>query len=107
MESEGSKAGPSGDQTTVVNQTVVVVGSKKSVAVAAILSLFFGPLGMLYSTVSGAIVMFFVGLVLILSVGYPAFFVLIPAYVGWAMVAADKHNHDLETTAQELREQKL
>jgi hypothetical protein len=39
----------------------VYLGQEKSVASAIVLSFFFGPLGMLYSTVAGALVMFFVG----------------------------------------------
>lgn len=44
--------------------TVVTVASPKSVGVAFLLTLLFGPLGMFYSTVSGALIMlgvFFVG----------------------------------------------
>jgi hypothetical protein len=47
--------------------TVVTVAQPKSVGVALLLTFFFGPLGMLYSTVSGALIMlgisFFGGLV--------------------------------------------
>lgn len=39
------------------NVNVVVTKSPKSVGIAIALSLFFGPLGMFYSTVLGAIVM--------------------------------------------------
>ena len=37
--------------------TVVTIAHPKSVGVALLLTLFFGPLGMLYSTVSGALIM--------------------------------------------------
>jgi hypothetical protein len=39
------------------NTTVVVLAPRKSVGLAFLLTFFFGPLGMLYSTVSGALVM--------------------------------------------------
>jgi hypothetical protein len=43
---------------------VVMVGQQKSVAVAILLTFFFGPLGMFYSTVVGAIIMLIVNMVL-------------------------------------------
>ena len=47
--------------------------NRKSVLLAIILTLFFGPLGMLYSTITGAVIM----LVLYLALGIPTF--------GWAL----------------------
>lgn len=76
-----------------VTQTMAVnVSSSKSVGVAVLLAFFFGPLGMLYSTVLGAVVMFFVNLV----VGIPTYgFGLLltwPGCVIWAAIAANNHN---------------
>ena len=76
-----------------VTQTMAVnVGSSKSVGVAVLLAFFFGPLGMLYSTILGAAVMFFVNLV----VGIPTYgFGLLltwPGCVIWAAIAANNHN---------------
>lgn len=43
---------------------IVVVGTPKSMSAAVLLAFFFGPLGLLYSTVTGAIVMFLINLIL-------------------------------------------
>jgi hypothetical protein len=42
------------------SRQIVVIQAPKSVAVAFLLTFFFGPLGMLYSTVKGALIMLFV-----------------------------------------------
>ena len=73
-------------------QNVIVIGKQKSVGVAFILAFFFGPLGLLYASVLGGIIMFFVSIL---------FFVLIPiigpifSWIGciiWAVMAADNAN---------------
>lgn len=74
---------------------VVVVGSRKSVGVAMILSIWLGPLGMLYSTVRGAVVMFFLNLfvaVVTLGIGLVLTW---PIGVLWAAYAASEHNRRL------------
>lgn len=76
---------------------VVVVSSPKSVGISILLTILFGPLGMLYSTVSGAIIM------LILSIGLAFFtaglslFVTWPICIIWGAVAASSHNQKLAT----------
>lgn len=77
-------------QQVQVNQISVAPRQEKSVAVALVLTFFFGPLGMLYSTVVGAIVMFFANLILgTLTFGL---FLLIswPIQMIWAGVAASE-----------------
>ncbi len=75
-----------------VTHTIVVAGNKKSVGMAFLLALLFGPLGLLYASVQGAIVMFFVGLfvgIITLGFGLPL------AWIGsviWAVMAAEKTN---------------
>jgi hypothetical protein len=74
-------------QHVQVNQ-VTVVSNEKSVGVALLLTFFFGPLGMLYSTVVGALVMMGLGFVLgILTLGL-WFLVAWPIQMVWAAVAA-------------------
>lgn len=52
-------------------QTVVIVGKQKSVGVAFLLAFLFGPLGLLYASVVGGIVMIIVsGLVAIVTLGF-------------------------------------
>jgi len=68
-------------------QSTVVVQAPKSRGVAFLLAFLFGPLGMLYSTVAGAIVMFFVSIVLgVLTLGL-SFLVTWPICIIWAVVA--------------------
>jgi len=50
------------------------MAQRKSIVISLLLTLFFGPFGMLYSTVTGAIVM----LILYLALGVPT--------LGWALV---------------------
>jgi len=78
------------------NTTVVVLAPPKSVGVAFLLTFFFGPLGMLYSTVSGALIMlgvmlvggFFVAVVTF-GLGLLLFWPLVwAASIIWACVAA-------------------
>jgi len=67
----------------------VVVLTPKSVGLAAVLAFFFGPLGMLYSTVLGAVVMFAVELVVgVATLGLGLFFTW-PLCMIWAVVAAN------------------
>jgi hypothetical protein len=81
---------------------VIVLGQPKSVAVAAIAGLFLGPLGMLYSTGIGALVMFLVSLVLIpLTLG-AGFVITAPICAIWAAQAASEHNRKLRQPVQGL-----
>jgi hypothetical protein len=70
----------------------VVVLAPKSVGAAAVLTFFFGPLGMLYSTVLGAVVMFAVEVVVAMLTFGVGLVVTWPVCVVWAAVAASKHN---------------
>src|SRR5207253_9980237 len=81
------------------NVTVQLCGAPKSVAAAIILSFFFGPLGMLYSTVVGGITIFFINLILgICTCGLllvPSLLITWPVGIVWAAVAAANHNSHL------------
>lgn len=71
---------------------VIVVQSPKSPGVAAILGFFLGPLGLLYSTVAGAVTMFFVNLVIgLLTLGL-GLILTWPVCALWGYVAAKSHN---------------
>jgi hypothetical protein len=83
----------------MINQPpVLVVREQKSVAVAVLLSFFFGPFGMFYSTTTGAVVMLAVNLVigcigfLTLGIGW---FLYIGTWIGgiiWAAIEANNYN---------------
>jgi hypothetical protein len=87
---------PPGGHPTVVQQTTVIqVGSQKSVGGAVVLAFFFGPLGMLYSTVVGACVMFVVNIVVFIGTAGLGLLVTIPIGMIWAGSAASSHNNSL------------
>jgi hypothetical protein len=66
----------------------MIVKEGKSRTVAFLLAFFFGPLGMLYSTVVGGLVMLVVGAILMFFTFGLAIFVVWPACIIWAVLAA-------------------
>jgi hypothetical protein len=83
----------------VQQTTVIQMGSQKSVAGAVLLAFFFGPLGMLYATVPGALIMFVISFpVLILTLGL-GLLITLPICAIWAGVAASSHNARLQGVA--------
>ena len=81
----------------VTEQTrqVVVVTPTKSAGVAILLTVLFGPLGMFYSTIAGAIVMIVVSLVVALfTLGF-GFILTWPICIVWAAMATSLHNKKL------------
>lgn len=74
-------------------QTIIMMGqSKKSPALAFILSFFFGPLGLLYASVSGGIIMLLIDIpVFFLTFGFGLIFTNLICVV-WAMIAVSNHN---------------
>lgn len=69
--------------------------SQKSMAIAIILTILFGPLGMLYSTIWGGVIM----LIACVVIGVPTLgiglWVLWPICVIWGAVAANSYNKKL------------
>jgi hypothetical protein len=85
----------------VQQTTVIQVGSQKSVPGAVLLALFFGPLGMIYATVPGALIMFFINIfVAIVTLGLGLLLTL-PICAIWAGVAASSHNKRLGFSSQQ------
>ena len=73
----------------------VVSVSPKSVGIAIILTVLFGPLGMFYSTVAGAIIMMVVSVVAaVLTVGI-GLLVTWPICIVWGAVSANSYNKKL------------
>jgi hypothetical protein len=67
----------------------------KSVGVAFVLTFFFGPLGMLYSTVTGAVVMLIVSvLAAVVTLGLSVI-VTWPICIVWGCIAASSYNNRL------------
>lgn len=71
-----------------VQPQVIIVKSQKSIGFAIILTLFLGPLGMLYSTVAGAIVMFFINLLMLFFTAGLGLFLTLPIGIVWAAISA-------------------
>ncbi|MBB5395874.1 hypothetical protein [Mucilaginibacter sp. AK015] len=80
------------EQTNPPQQQIIIVAKQKSVGTAFLLAFLFGPLGLLYASILGGVVMFFATIIL---------FFVIPiigaaiAWVGciiWAVMAAQNAN---------------
>jgi len=73
----------------------VIVQSTKSEGMSAILGFFLGPLGLLYSTITGAIVMFLINVFVgIFTLGF-GLFLTWPVCAVWGYMAAKKYNEQL------------
>ena len=73
----------------------VVALSQKNVGIAILLAIFFGPVGMLYSTILGAVVMFLPCLLIgLLTFGF-GWILTIPICALWAAIAASRYNQKL------------
>lgn len=73
----------------------IIVKSNKSVGVALILTFLFGPLGMLYSTISGGIIMLVISIIVgVVTLGF-GLLLTWPVCMIWAAVAANNHNQKL------------
>jgi hypothetical protein len=79
-------------------QALVVVPTK-SMGIAIMLTLFFGPLGMLYSTIVGALVMFIATLLALFFTAGLGLLVTWPVCIIWAAVATNDYNKKLLGTA--------
>ena len=73
----------------------VIVASTKSVALTLVFTFFFGPLGMLYSTIWGALVMIVLSVpAFFLTFGHGAFLIW-PISMIWGAWAAHRYNQRL------------
>jgi hypothetical protein len=92
---EPEQVGPSPSTGAAATNTMVIVGGTKSVGIAILLGVFFGPLGLLYASVLGGIIMFFVSLIVwIFTFGF-GLFIIWPICAVWAVIAANSYNQTL------------
>lgn len=70
----------------------VALSNKKSLGLALLLALFFGPLGLLYASILGGIVMFLVNLIIAIPTLGVGLLLTWPLTVLWAFLAINKHN---------------
>jgi hypothetical protein len=91
----GGQSMPYQNQSQIQKPQMVIVKGEKSMGVTILLTFLFGPLGMLYSTITGGIVMFFLGgLILLITLGF-AIFIIWPICIIWAAVATSNYNKNL------------
>ena len=77
------------------NVNVVITKLPKSMGISIALTLFFGPLGMFYSTILGAIVMIIIDIIVgLLTLGL-GLLVTWPIQVIWAAIATSMYNKKL------------
>lgn len=77
------------------NGVIKTVNVGKSVGASLVLTFFFGPLGMFYSTIIGAIIMLILYIVIgIITVGL-GIIILHPIAMIWGAVAVSSHNKKL------------
>jgi hypothetical protein len=73
-------------------QQLLVQQPTKSVGWAAVLSFFFGPLGMLYATIVGAIIMGVIWVFVAIAILGLGLFVVHPVCAVWAALSAQSYN---------------
>lgn len=79
----------------MIQPPTIVVARTKSVLLSLVLTFFFGPLGMLYSTIGGAIVMMILSIpAFILTLGHAAFLIW-PMSMIWGAWATHRYNERL------------
>ena len=70
----------------------ILVKTNKSVGVALVLTFLFGPLGMLYSTISGGIIMLIISVIVgAVTLGF-GLLLTWPVCMIWSAIAANSHN---------------
>ncbi len=80
-----------------VGNNVVIVGGQKSMGVAILLAFFFGPLGLLYVSVPGGLILMFVGLIGLII--WPLLLIPWLGSIIWAIIAVSNQNASLNKTA--------
>lgn len=83
-------------ETPVETQKVVIVNAaKKSLVASILLTLFFGPMGLFYSSVSGGIIMIIVSILLSIFTLGLGLLVSFPICIIWGIIATNAHNEKL------------
>lgn len=93
-------------------QSVIIVNNKKSRAIAAILTIFFGPFGMFYSTIRGGIIMSIIHIpifiLMLIGIGFIPYLFTWPICVIWAIIAAENQNQkELKRLNSEAKDQSI
>lgn len=87
---------------TPVTRHIVVVAKQKSVGVALLLTFFFGPLGLLYASVLGGVIMIVLSLIIgFLTLGLGLIFTWLASLI-WAVIALTQQNKKTAAVASTL-----
>lgn len=82
---------------------VIVIAEQKSLGVALLLTILFGPLGLLYATPMGGLLLLCITFVVgVLTLGFGLFLGWIAAIV-WSVVAVGQHNERMMALAARAR----
>lgn len=76
-------------------QRPTVVVSKKSMGVSILLTILFGPLGMFYSTVSGAIIMLIISVIIAIFTAGIGILITWPVCIIWGAMSTSSYNQKL------------
>jgi len=79
--------------------TTTIVINQKSMGVALLLAFLFGPLGMLYSTITGAVIMFIISVPVVLFTAGFGLLLTIPIGMIWSVSAINSSNRKLMKAA--------
>lgn len=81
--------------TEPVHNTTIIMSQpgapQKSMGVAILLAIAFGPIGLLYASVTGGVIMFVVSIIVLPLTLFLGIFLTWPACVIWAAIAVNKH----------------
>lgn len=84
------------DRASAAIRAQVALSNKKNVGLALGLALFFGPLGMLYATVPGGLIMIVVSLVVALFTAGFGLILTWPVCIVWAYTATKSFNTKID-----------
>ncbi len=87
-------------QVQVAPAAAVMFGAPKSVALALVLTFFFGPFGLFYASVTGGFVMLFGGIFITIATSGVAGVLVWLGSMVWAGIAANNHNAALAVSRQ-------
>lgn len=77
-------------------QKIVIVSSgEKSMVASILLSLIFGPLGLLYASVTGGIVMLLISIVVAIFTLGLGLLITFPICIIWAVIATNTYNENV------------
>ena len=73
----------------------MIIQTPKSMGIAILLTFFFGPLGLLYATITGGVIMIILGIIVgIVTLGLGEV-IIWPISIIWSAVAVKKYNENL------------